>query len=360
MTKREQIQKEGTQAILDNKFSGIIVASPRLGKSKIVIDALNTKEIELNVLITAPYIPVFDSWKKEIEIWNLKPNISVDYCWSNSLKKARKDYHLIIADECHEYNLKVLTQLKKQQSKGTKILGLSGTLDDESRISLQKILGLNVIYDYPFEKAIEDGIIADYEITCIACELDDTEKYIIAGSKEKPFYQTELQAYSYWDKRYNIDLENRMFSSLKFIVSKRASIIYNSISKLKKTQELVAQSERCLIFTGRQEIADQVGEASFHSKSKVDSLELFKTGEINKLSVINMVSVGQTIPNLKECIFNQLQSVETSCIQKSMRALNLEDNKKASIKVLYLKGTQDFVWVTKALKGFDQNKILWK
>jgi superfamily II DNA or RNA helicase len=359
MNKREKIQKEGTQAILNNKFSGIVHCSPRLGKSKLVIDALNTKEIELNVLITAPSIPVFESWKKEIVTWDLKENVNVDYCWSNSLKKVKKDYHLIIADECHEYNLKVLTQLKKQQNKGTKVLGLTGTLDEESRINLQKILGLEVVYEYSFEQAIKDKIIADYQITCISCELDDTEKYILAGSKEKPFYQTELQSYSYWDNRYNIDLQNRMFSSLKFIISKRSNIIYNSISKLKKTQELVAKSKRCLIFTGRQEIADQIGEASFHSKSKVDSLDLFKTGEINKLSVINMVSVGQTIPNLKECIFNQLQSVETTAIQKSMRSMNLESNKKAKIKVLYLKGTQDEIWIKKALKGFEQNKIKW-
>jgi uncharacterized protein (TIGR02453 family) len=37
---REKIQKEATQAIIQNKFNGIIYVSPRVGKSKIVVDAI--------------------------------------------------------------------------------------------------------------------------------------------------------------------------------------------------------------------------------------------------------------------------------------------------------------------------------
>ena len=52
--KREQIQLEATQTIIDNKFKGIIEVAPRVGKSKIVIDALNTINVDLKVLIMAP------------------------------------------------------------------------------------------------------------------------------------------------------------------------------------------------------------------------------------------------------------------------------------------------------------------
>ena len=40
-----------------------------------------------------------------------------------------------------------------------------------------------------------------------------------------------------------------------------------------------------------------------------------------------------------------------------MRVLNMEDNRKATIYIIYLKNTQDTIWVEKALQGFNKNKI---
>jgi hypothetical protein len=40
-----------------------------------------------------------------------------------------------------------------------------------------------------------------------------------------------------------------------------------------------------------------------------------------------------------------------------MRAMNMEGGKIATIWVVFLKGTQDEIWMHSALKGFDQSKI---
>ena len=77
MTKREQIQEEASLTIVANKFRGILEVAPRVGKSKIVIDALNTVEKEINVLITAPRKEIFKSWDQEIKTWNLRDNIKI-------------------------------------------------------------------------------------------------------------------------------------------------------------------------------------------------------------------------------------------------------------------------------------------
>lgn len=357
MDKRAEIQNEITQAIINNKFRGLIDVSMRVGKTKSVIDALNIIIKPKDVLIMAPQKSILKVWKEEIKKWNLKDHINIDFVWSNSIGKIEKSYDLIIMDECHCYNQSVLDFLRKHQIFGTRFLGLTGTLDDVSAFNLENTLSLKTIYKYSFEQAIEDKIVADYHIICIGCYLDDTREIIQCGTKEKPFYKTEAKAYNYWDSLYKYRVEKRMFKGLQFISSKRLEIIYNSQTKLEKSLELVEEKDRCLIFTGRQVIADKIGEASYHSKSNKNTLDKFKEGEINKLSAIGMVSLGVSFPNLKIAIFNQLKSVESLCIQQSFRVMSLEENRKAEIYILYLKGTQDENWLKSAIGGFDKNKI---
>ena len=357
MTKREQIQSEASLAIVDNKFRGILEVAPRVGKSKITIDALNTVEKDINVLIMAPRKEIFKSWEQEIKTWGLRNNVKVEYLWSNSIKKNTKAYHLIIADEIHAYNLKVVSLLSKEQLKGTRILALTGTLDGDTQYLIESTLKLNVLYSYSVKEAIKDQIIADYDIYCIGCELDTTDKYVLAGSLEKPFMQTETEAYNYWNTRYQTAKTQQRWSALQFPMSKRVDIIYNSRTKFNVTEQIVSEVDRCIIFSGRQDIADKLGDGSFHSKSDKKALKDFSDGNINKLSVVSMVSMGVTIPNLKVAVFNQLKSGENLAIQQAMRAMNMEGGKKATIFIVYIKDTQDEIWMNSAIKGFEKSKI---
>lgn len=357
MNKREEIQRQGTQAIVDNRFVGILEMSPRVGKTKTTIDALKVVEKEINVLILAPFSEIIKGWKKEFITWGQNPNISVEYSIANSLKKNKKTYHLIIADEIHQYNLKVLQRLKIEQLKGTRILGLTGTLDGATEFTLNQMFNLNVIYSYDIEQAIKDKIVSDYRIHCIGCELDNTDKYIVAGTEEKPFKQTELEAYNYWNTRYNLTKKQQKWSQLTFLMLKRKDIIYNSKTKIQKTNEIVEKLKRCLIFTSRQLIAEEVSEKAFHSNSDKKALTDFQSGHINKLGVVSMVSMGVTILDLKDVVFQQLKSDENTAIQQAMRAMNMEDDRVANIYIVYLKNTQDEVWLQSALKGFNKNKI---
>jgi len=357
MQKRTLVQSTATESIIANKFKGIIEVAPRVGKSKIVIDALNTVEANLKVLITAPRKEIFESWKKEFEIWGLRENISVDFLWSNSLKKNKTAYNLIICDEVHAYNLNVLSLLTLEQAKGTRILSITGTLDGNTQYLLETMLKQEVLYTYTVAEAIEDQIVADYEIICVGCDLDNTLSYVQAGNAEKPFTQTELAAYTYWNDAYQKAKARQQWSSLRFLMSKRLDVIYNSKTKLEATKKILSLQDRAISFSGRQEIADQLGDESFHSKADKTALDRFKAGKINKLSVVSMVSMGVTITDLKVAVFNQLKSEENLAIQQAMRVMNMEGGKKATIYIVYLKGTQDEVWMLSALQGFDPSKI---
>ena len=77
MNKGQEIQTAATDAIVFNRFVGVVEVAPRVGKTKITIDALNTVEKEISVLILAPRKEIFESWKEEMEKWNLRYNIKV-------------------------------------------------------------------------------------------------------------------------------------------------------------------------------------------------------------------------------------------------------------------------------------------
>jgi len=354
---RQVKQSEAVASIRENKYTGLIHVSPRVGKSKLMIDALNFIKKPLKVLILVPSVPIIKSWKAEIKKWGLSDLITPVFLWHNSLRKIKDSYDLIVCDEIHEYNDKVLLQLKKHQIAGSRILGLSGTINKQKEACLRSMLNLKKIYEYTFEEAIADGVIADYEIICVGCELNEIDATVTAGTEDKPFKQTEYNAYEYWNNRYNNIAYNNDYKMRKTIISKRKSIIYNSDTKINKTQEIVNSVDRCIVFTGLQEVADQMGQASYHSKSKDNSLEEFSLGHLDKLAVVSMVSMGITIPNLKVAVFNQVKSNEALFIQQVLRTMNLDGDQKATIYIVYLKNTQDAVWVKSATEGFNKSKI---
>lgn len=367
---RNKIQQEASDKIIENRFIGILFMGPRVGKTKTVIDSLNRIDPskQLEVLVIAPKLPILDSWKKEVKTWNLQKNINITYSWSNSIHKVKdKFFNLIIADEIHDYSDKVYASLRLHQMKNTRILGVTGTLSVDEETTIRKSLGLQKIFNYSFEQAVKDGIIADYNISCIGVELDNNDPYIEYTYTDKKTNQkvtkfiTESEAYEIYNNRYEKCIQHGNFKSAKFYVSKRMNIIYNSKAKFEKSKELLSILERCLIFTARTEIADKLGNKSFHGKSNKKSLEQFINNEFNQLAVVSMISMGVTIPNLKTILFNQLKSSESLCVQQALRAMNLDDkNRTAQIVIIYAKGTQDEIWMMSAISSFDKSKIKFK
>ena len=352
---RDLIQKQALDKIISNNYSGIVDVAPRVGKSKIAIDAM--KVLNKKVLITAPFNSILDSWETEFQKWGMK-NLP-DVINQRSLEKVNlQDYHLIISDEIHTLSDRQLDALS-----GIKVLGFSGSIANKTKKKLKETLGIKPIYTYSIEDAIKDGIISDYNITVLNCRLDQTNKYIPAGNKAKPFKTTEFANYSYlssmFDKFKKLAWsDDRKYTPIKYsFASKRANLIYKSNTKIQACKKLLKELDRTLIFTARTEVADILGDSSYHSKVKENTLEQFINGEIDKLGVCEMSSMGITIPNLKTGVFHQMKSSEESAIQKVLRMCNWEDNEIAQIYIFMYINTQDEMWVNKAIDPFDQSKI---
>lgn len=353
MTIREEIQNKAKEIALQHNLTGILDISPRVGKSRIAIESI--KDIN-SVAIIAPYNSIVDSWQKEYEKWGLT-NIPVTLC-TRSIDKL-PDTDLVIVDE-----IQTLSDLQIKNLKGKRILGLTGTLGEETKKKLKKELGLDVIYKYSYEQAIEDKIISDFRINVIECRLDDKNKYLPGGTKDKPFLTTEKQGYDYLTKQFNrfkiLAWNNSKLEPVKMQwASKRANLLYNSNTKYDIAKSIFDKLDRSVVFTTRTEVADKFAD-SYHSKSEEDNLERFQIGDINKLAVCQMTNMGITLNKLDSLVVHQLQSNEEMSIQKIMRCCTFEyerPDKVSTIWITVYRDTVDDEWCNKALSGVSKERI---
>jgi len=367
MTKiRDRVQKEATESIISNRFYGIIDVAPRVGKSKIVIDSLRKVSSNIKILITVPYNAIIDDgkgggWVNELEKWKVAKSKMPKLINQISLDKEPDEYYdLIICDEIHSLSENQIEQVKRC-SKGA-ILGLTGSLSKGTKLVLKKELGLKVIFEYSIEQAIKDGIIADYEINIVICNLDPNTKNIEGGTKKKPFMTTEYSQYHYLTRQFNrfkhLSWNNASYSKVKMMwAGKRSNFIYNAPLKIEVAKKLIKKYDRALIFSSRKKVAEDLCENVYHSTSEGDELTKFISGVYPKLGVVETVQMGITIPNLKVGIFHQMKSNEESAIQKVLRMCNLEEGEKAKIYILVYMGTVDEDWLNKALLPFEDSKI---
>lgn len=358
MELRNQIQQQATQKIHLHNFRGIINVAPRVGKSKIVCDAINIFKVPQTILITVPYNSIQESWTTELNKWGVNIPIAIINQRSLAKESDLNMYDIIICDEVHTLSN---AQIAILQEFNGPILGVSGSISKETEKQLRQELGLKTIFKYTLEEAVKDGIVANYEINLVPVTLDNKDKYIDAGNKTTTFKTTEYLNYQYLTEQFNkfkrAAWNNPKMNAVKMqYASKRANLIYNSKTKLEAVSKIIAKFDRCLIFTARTEIADQLG-SGYHSKSTPEVLESFMSGTINKLAVCEMTNMGITFPNLKVGIFHQMKSSEESAIQKVMRMCNMEDDAIAQIFITYYANTVDEEWIKKALEGLDPDKI---
>ena len=354
-----------TTMVKNDWKQSIIIVAPRVGKTKLVIDALKKDNIDTTgVLIVAPYKTIIESWKKEFSMWNLEfkgkltTNASLSKC-----DPSRCD--IVIVDEIQELSPNNIKELKRYSN----VIGITGTLSLTNRDILLRELKLSVKYEYTLEEAINDKIIADYHIHIYYMKLDNVHKTVMVDIRKFPM--TEKEAYDYATKQFEkYKYAAQMNPALQFMKQKwagtRAQLLYNSPTKLAIAKQLVAAKlassvdvKKLIIFTQSQQMADNICH-SYHSKNKqLDNLDKFINGGLDILSTVNMVSMGVTIPNLKRALCVQLQSNDEISIQKICRILNPEDSKTGFIEVLCLRDTQDQLWLNNALRGLDESRITW-
>jgi hypothetical protein len=215
---------------------------------------------------------------------------------------------------------------------------------------------MNVVAEYPLEKAIEEGIIVDYEITVVTTPLDTIVKQNYGG-KERTEKQ-QFDSYTWVINKMQSEHRDTMFLRLA-----RMRLIQSSLAKTNLTKKLISkhQDERMLIFCGVTKVADGLGIPSYHSKSSEKKMfEDFAEGKGNHMAVVKIGNTGVTYKPLNRVVINYFDSNSENLAQKIQRCTAMEYNnpeKNAQIYIISSNEQVELKWLQKSLEFFDRNKI---
>jgi len=355
MTIRDKRQKEFADVWLKEKH-GILNLCPRFGKIYTTINALEKLNPHCTVLIAYPDLKIKDSWEEDFETRGYtNPNIT--YTTHLSLHKLKdKLFDVIVIDEIHLLSEAQIEVCKELFANNEQILGLTGTLSSWTERTIEEQLDLHVIATYTIEKAIEEGVIVDYEIHVIRVPLDNVTLQDYKGKKKTE--KKQFDALTWVVNKLQNSGSDTMFMRLA-----RMRLIQSSLAKVKATKALLSKhaNERVLVFCGVTKIADSLGIPSYHSKSTEKKLfEEFAEGEGNHLAVVKIGNTGVTYKPLDKVIINYFDSNAENLAQKINRCMAFEYNtpdKKAHIYIISSNEPVELKWLNKALEFFDKNKI---
>lgn len=357
MTK-DEIQAEALKATT-GKMRCSVVLGTGVGKTLVGLSHMDANSTELmKVLVVAPKKAIFKSWIDDTEKFNMS-HLSQRITFTTYLSLSKHnpdDYDLVYLDEAHS----LLDSHRKflELYKG-RILGLTGT-PPKYRNS-EKGLLVNefcpVVFTFGADDAVENKILNDYQIIVHELQLSTANDYVIE-TKGKKFPTSEDKNYAYWGNRIDLGIGSqhilrvmRMKAMMEYpSKEKYAKILFNTINS------------KCILFANTQAQADRLCSYSYHSNNSESeqNLEMFKTGEINKLSTVLQLNEGVNVPDLKQGIIMHAYGNERKAAQRIGRLLRLNPDDKAIVHILCYVGTVDEKWVKEALENFDQNKIIWK
>ena len=361
MTQKEKskLQKEVIDSVLPG-ISGRLILAPRIGKTKMIIDLIKRDKIKGKILWITPTSRLADETiPSEFIKWKAKKYLNqLETTTWKGLSKIKGKYTLIIADEEQFMTANNAKPLLDSSLSTDVLLTMTGT---ESKSKEKKILyeklGLEVLYRITINKAVDIGLLSNYEIKVVMVEMDEKKNIKVEyqdkkTKKTESFMTSELKQYEYLCRK----LER---NSTKFGVMLRRQIIGNSPSKLGAAKYIINSLEGTkLIFAVSTKQAEELCDYVYHGKSDDKDLKKFISGEINKIAMVNKGGTGYTYSSIDNLIMTQVDSDNNGLTsQKIARTLLEQGSYKACIWIICLDNSQDVVWLRSTLESFDKSKI---
>lgn len=334
------------------------------GKSKVAIDYINhlsERKADLSILLVVPTEKLRDeNWHSEFKKWGSEELYSRTdrVCYASLNKIHKKHFDVIILDEVHRLTVNNSEFFNNNTYKS--LVGLTATIPkEEDKLEVLRSLDLQVIFNLSLDEGVKLGVVSPFTIKIIEMFLDNKEKYISGGNKDKPFKTTEAKHYEYISRQ----IQRIQFSGKevpKFLYLNRMRFLYNVKSKTelaKKLLNTIPKSEKTIIFCGSIEQAEQLCSHHFHSKTDDKDLKKFMEDKIKRLSCVKALNEGMNIPNIDTAVIVQVDSNDLNLIQRLGRACRYREGHLAEIYIISILDTQDEKWVEKALKFFNKENI---
>lgn len=359
MKTRTEIQNDLSQEFVRKGFFGIAYIAPRVGKIKFTLNCIKPKD---KVIIIYPEKDVKQSWVDDLVKWKFKSK-TIKYSTSQSFKKVKESCDVLVIDEIHRLSDSQITAVSGYiRTYGiTKVIGLTGTLAEDTKINLSTRLGLNILVEYSIQQAVADKVITDYFIE-VRCTALSTIKDIPIKWNDGVFMTSEKQSFDRLTYKL-ADSFNLSGKSVKMLRLLRMGIIKKSKAKIKLTKKILTESgnKRVLVFTGLTEVADNLAIDSYHSKNANETVKNnFLSGKSDKLAIVNKLTTGITFCKLNTAVINFFDSNAENMAQKINRVTCMEYDNPDKIAHIIIVTTNEEVekkWLNKALSFFDPTKI---
>jgi len=357
MNIRDKLQENWAEEFVNAGGQGILHLCPRAGKIRTSIRIFKKYQkiygYKPKILIAYPDKNIQKAWEDDIQAVGYK-NSNITYVTHVSLaKEIGNSYDIIVCDEIHLLSANQKNNFNKlfNNTRSEYILGLSGTLAENTEFELRRDLNLKVISSYTLDEAITDGLISDYRINIIKTELDNTT---IVDVKKK---RTEKEKY----RALTWVIENK--GQNLFLSLSRMRIVHNSLSKTEITKKLLnsLKDKRVLVFCANNKVAKALGckvhTAKFKNQDEFDKF-IGDTSKYNHMAVCKIGNTGLSFKSLDHIVVNAFDSNSENLTQRICRSLILDAKGKIStIYIISSKEKAELKWLEKSLEFFDQTKI---
>lgn len=325
LTLQDKLQDEfsdlGALYLRDYKI-GLFDLCIRFGKTRTAIKVFEKLlKKKPNILICYPDNKIKESWEGDLTLMNYNANITLTNTTSLG-KYENNKYDMFVLDEIHSLSENEINISKQIIRNSKHVLGLSGSISDQTRTDLIFNFNMKTIKKYSLEEGIRDGIIANYQITIHYVELDNITK----KANAKGVLKSEKQLYS----DYTHVINNKK-GDKKFLYINRDRILKSSISKIRKVKELLKEKKRTLVFTGLTKTAESLGIGSYHSKSKDKTyFDKFQKGLTDSLALAETGKLGVTYSKLDRVILLSFTGNEETTSQIVFRSILLDYTSKVA------------------------------
>ncbi len=351
---KDKIQRKVLNTWWKAKCIGTVEAATAFGKCRIGVlaSAYFAKQYEYNckILIIVPTTAIQEEWRKEFIKWKesktYKQCIQIE-CINTARKFKNESYQLVICDEIHNYLLGTVNNKFFKNNNYSRILGLSGTIEDNLIESLNKIAP--ICYTLNLYEAQELGLVSNFTIYNIGVSLN---------TKETNEYIRLSKIIDYSWKNYSVHSWKN--------ISERKNILYNAKAKMKLLKELTnsfGTNSNGIVFSMTKDysnkITDVLGDRclSHHSgitkKNRILTLKKFTDGrtKVNIISSAKTLDEGVTLPKLTYSIIMSSSSKSKQMRQRIGRCIRLGENGKHAIIIrLYCKNTVEEKWLDSSQK----------
>jgi len=369
----------------------ILEWSTGAGKSKACLSLCQGKK----TLFLCKQEKHFQTWKDEIEKWDLHPSSYDMYCYQSLSKLSGRHYEIIVTDETHaltDARLKALKQLTWDR-----LIGLSATIPMETYQRLNK-LGKPRVIRIPIAKAIEWQMIPIPRINVIKLPLDNSRKYLLYQRHQKRFGTTSTRIdFNQWNqyktKWMNLDVvctEKEYYSLLEeeFLAARKSffeqpdckagkgrmcqqtEFFYNNFLQrggmrkkflstirtpiVKKLMEKL-EGQRLVVFANSIEQCNILGEGYpvVHSQSKDKKVvEQFNSYELDKLFSVKQLDESMNLVGDFSAIVISLGGSTIQSLQRLGRSVRSD---KSQMFLMLTPETRDDAYFKTFKEGLDES-----